>query len=290
MYASNNQKSYCFHRTIFVFICRNSTCSTPNDSSNIRVFRSQLPRNNPYYSSNPPDESIKSDPIPSPVNLCRVCGCRGPSTCSRCKQVFYCSATHQKLDWKHRHKLECMEGANPTEHSSEILFPEYDLVMETEEFDESKSNDDEEAEKRRLKEYEELLKAGKAGNLIDVSDTDLEQYGDGDTGEDKTFAKFKKRIAGNPDQVLRYERDGSPLWIAFSHKLASDAIPVCDNCQGARTFEFQIMPQLLNNLKQDELDWGVICIYTCSSDCDIGNRYIEEYAYKQDLLKEDENS
>ena len=51
----------------------------------------------------------------------------------------------------------------------------------------------------------------------------------------------------------------------------------------------QIMPQLLNHLDLDEqatsigLDWGVLCIYTCQNSCSIGNGYIKEFLWKQEL-------
>lgn len=285
VYASNDQVENCFHRSIFVFICRDGSCGRPNQNDNVRVFRSQLPRKNEFYSFEPPDESVRSDPVPSPVNLCRVCGCRGPSTCSRCKKVFYCGASHQKVDWKQRHKKECMEGASITNDPAAIVLPEFDLVMETETVEATKE-DDEEAEKRRIEEYRELLKAGKTGNLSDVPNAELEQYG-GDSAEDKTFTKFKKRIEQNPEQVLRYDRDGTPLWITTKHQLAIENVPGCNLCKAPRSFEFQVMPQLLNSLKCDELDWGVIAVYTCSVYCDIGQGYAEEFAYKQDIVKED---
>lgn len=180
-----------------------------------------------------------------------------------------------------------MEGADVNETQSPILFPEFDLVMEPEEIiHKNQPEDDEEAEKRRLKEYDELLKSGKAGNLNEIPDSELEKYG-GESSEDKTFTKFKKRIQSNPDQVLRYERDGLPLWITSKYRLKTEEIPACSNCNSARTFEFQIMPQLLNSMKHDELDWGVITVYTCSNDCDIKDSYVEEFAYKQDILREE---
>lgn len=40
------------YRTVFVFICRDADCSKENNASNIRVFRSQLRRDNEFY---PPD-------------------------------------------------------------------------------------------------------------------------------------------------------------------------------------------------------------------------------------------
>jgi pre-rRNA-processing protein TSR4 len=60
------------------------------------------------------------------------------------------------------------------------------------------------------------------------------------------------------------------------------------NIQMLRTFLLflQIMPQLLTYLDVDSLgdsiDWGTLCVYTCSVSCDIGNRYRKEFLWKQD--------
>lgn len=46
------------------------------------------------------------------------------------------------------------------------------------------------------------------------------------------------------------------------------------------------MPQLLNSLHNDQLDWGIIAVYTCEKSCDIDGQYVEEFAYKQDIAAE----
>ena len=38
------------------------------------------------------------------------CGLPADKRCSRCREVFYCSPEHQKLDW-HSHKLVCTPSA-----------------------------------------------------------------------------------------------------------------------------------------------------------------------------------
>ncbi|PON55556.1 hypothetical protein PanWU01x14_187360 [Parasponia andersonii] len=56
---------YAFHRTIFVFICTSMACLRQDQheqwkrhpdrpSRSVKVFRCQLPRDNPFYSSEPP--------------------------------------------------------------------------------------------------------------------------------------------------------------------------------------------------------------------------------------------
>ncbi|KAG5670171.1 hypothetical protein PVAND_000452 [Polypedilum vanderplanki] len=283
VYAGSEKVSHAFHRSIFVFICKNGKCCSLNQSGNIKVLRSQLPLKNQFYPDTPPDETIESEPIKPSVNLCNVCGCKGPMVCGKCRKIHYCGQVHQKLDWK-THKKLCGKEDTQQQQNSEVLFPEYEIVIEREESSNIKGPESEkEAEKRRLREYDEMVKNGKTGGMSDISEKDLQEFAE--SKEDKTFGKFKKAIEENPTQVLRYSRHGKPLWISDNGILNSSQIPKCNNCGSRRTFEFQIMPQMLNELKNYEIDWGIIAIYTCEKDCDITGKYVEEFCYKQDIIK-----
>ncbi|CAM1299122.1 PDCD2 (predicted), partial [Pycnogonum litorale] len=106
-----------FHRTIFVFICKNSGCYVRNENcGNIKVFRCQLRLKNDFYDDIPPPEvEHLDDEVNFTCNqkkqkstiLCCVCGCRGPQRCGRCRVKHYCSRDHQLLDWKSEHKFSC---------------------------------------------------------------------------------------------------------------------------------------------------------------------------------------
>jgi pre-rRNA-processing protein TSR4 len=244
-----------------------------------------LPLQNEFYQDAPPDETLKLDEIkPVSLKLCQVCGCKGPMVCAKCKNAQYCGAHHQKLDWK-MHKKSCGQAkndANQIKVRHDILFPQFEIDIEREENIESDKESEKDAEKRRLREYEEMVKSGKAGNG-EISEKDLQDIAE--TKEDKIFGKFKEAIENYPDQVLRYCRNGKPLWISDFAMLDNSNIPKCINCGGRRTFEFQIMPQMLNELKEYSLDWGVIAIYTCENDCDIDGKYVLEFCYKQDVVK-----
>ncbi|XP_024600653.1 programmed cell death protein 2 isoform X2 [Neophocaena asiaeorientalis asiaeorientalis] len=118
VYAPLPGRADAFHRGLFLFCCR-----TPPCCAGLRVFRNQLPRRNDFYAYEPPSD----DPPPetgesvclqleSGAHLCRVCGCLGPKTCSRCHKAHYCSKEHQTLDWRLGHKQACTkEGEAPEE-------------------------------------------------------------------------------------------------------------------------------------------------------------------------------
>ncbi|XP_053602426.1 programmed cell death protein 2 isoform X2 [Plodia interpunctella] len=293
IYAPYEESVHSFHRTIFVFICRNGPCCQSNTTENFLVLRCQLPRRNSFYSYDPyeenEDEVFPMDKYPK---LCTVCGIRAPSHCAKCKKVFYCSRKHQILDWQKGHKEQCCALQNDTscklsnfmvtESGKTILFKEWELLVDEEE-EEDQSNIDVNQEMEKLK---KMMQEKKAGSLHNVSDSELEQYTK-TLPEDKVFNKFSKRVARHPDQVLRYERNGQPLWITGNFDNSIINIPACQYCNGERQFEFQIMPQLLNfidvGIDFNSIDWGVLAVYSCKKSCDLGPSYKEEYMIKQDL-------
>ncbi|XP_062542166.1 programmed cell death protein 2 isoform X1 [Armigeres subalbatus] len=282
VYAPLEDQEKCFHRMLYLFVCSNASCYQVNQSKNIKVLRSQLPRSNDHYDFDPPKEDKPSEPVPSPVPLCVVCGCRGPQQCSKCRKVNYCGVVHQRLDWKQNHKAVC--GATTIvdnkNQNSNILFPQYEIVTEPEEIEQTTKLTEEENVKKQMEEYDKLVEQGKIGELSEVSESEMDTYAE--QLEDKHFEKFKQRVAFDPDQVLRYDRKGKPLWLS---PIVPSEIPDCELCHGPRVFEFQIMPQLLNSLKNENIDWGTLAIFTCEQSCSTpDNCYIKEYVFKQDVI------
>ncbi|XP_076257323.1 zinc finger protein RP-8 [Rhynchophorus ferrugineus] len=272
-----------FHRTVYVFICRNSNCNDRNTTENIAVFRNNIPRMNDFYSYDPPEEKPDTTfDVRKFTSLCNACGISAEKRCSKCKIVFYCTREHQVIDWKNGHKEICLNQSelNNAETLSQILFSEWELITETErieneEFDEAKE----------LQKFEELKIQGKTGTLENISEYELNNHASSE--KDKVFLKFKKQISYYPEQVVRYSRGGNPLLIAKEPLPTS--IPDCELCGGHRQFEFQIMPQMLSELKEQNLDFGVILIYTCTSSC-VGNSvnsYKKEFAFRQDVSLSD---
>lgn len=113
VYSPRDEQADAFHRTVFLFVCRNPACCTPNNAVNFTVFRSQLPHVNQFFSADPPpDDPSEADVGTNPSaskyqSLCVVCGCVGTKTCSQCHSVNYCGKEHQSRHWKAGHKKTC---------------------------------------------------------------------------------------------------------------------------------------------------------------------------------------
>ena len=85
-----------------------------------------------------------------------------------------------------------------------------------------------------LKEFERIVESKKPqfqeDSSIDTVNSSVK--------EDKCFLKFKDRIQGYPEQVLRYKKEEDPLWVSDGNMPTS--IPNCELCGSKRRFEFQV--------------------------------------------------
>lgn len=144
IYCPYNQKDSGFHRTLFIFMCLSKDCFQPNTYRNFVVFRSQLPRKNPYYPDTPPAEKLSWRPDINcgkfDVKLCDLCGIKSSDiSCDKCQKQF-CSDNHKSL---HQY-CDSTEVSKETEQS---LLPEYGLNIEPEyDFSDDESCSDNEAE------------------------------------------------------------------------------------------------------------------------------------------------
>ena len=282
VYAPLDGKEYesAFHRTIYVFVCRNPSCK-----AHCVVLRSQLARENRFYEFDCgsednevectfarndgalprvqfgpsfPTKRICTEREPGPdTSKCGLCGEPASARCKACNAIAYCSREHQRQDWK-KHKPTCMllreEMAKPV---------------------------DEEDEKFTQEEFDELV----AGD-----DKQLRQK----LQRDANFEAFRERIARDPSQCIRYCRwpelsdtsaQAGPLWPSTKDKLQTP--PNCKLCGASLCFEMQILPQSLHFLEDLETDFGSIFIYTCPKSCALSEgQYAAEYAYVQHLVAE----
>ncbi|XP_013366351.1 PREDICTED: programmed cell death protein 2 [Chinchilla lanigera] len=276
VYAPLPGRADAFHRSLFLFCCREPPCC-----AGLRVFRNQLPRKNEFYSFEPPSENRPPDAgesvclqLQSGTHLCRVCGCLAPKTCSRCHQAHYCSKEHQTIDWRLVHKQTCTQDqVDHTVPDHNFLFPEFEIVIETE--------DEIMPEVVEKEEDSDIVES-----MGETPEEELDSMAKHESREDNIFQKFKTHIAHEPEQILRYGRGIEPIWISGKNIPQDKDIPDCP-CGAKRIFEFQVMPQLLNHLKADRLgksvDWGVLAVFTCAESCSLGSGYMEEFVWKQDV-------
>ncbi|KAF9926898.1 Programmed cell death protein 2 [Linnemannia zychae] len=201
-------------------------------------------------------------------------------------------------------------------------FPELEIISEAEVFDQEaleeglvdeSSGDEQEPEEGweekaaalKLKQEKKAAllakKNGGVSNSLKTAEASMnalvpvgdEVYENTKTDIDSAFLTFQKRIALYPDQVLRYARmeyeltNPEPLYVSDIGIPKPEDIPPCPDCGQERTFEFQILPQLLNYLgidhsAPDALDFGTVLVYSCKENCHVeGKHYQPEIAIVQ---------
>lgn len=251
VYAPVDENQEAFHRSLFVFISSEGP-AVHGSPDGVKAFRCQLPRENAFYGYDP---AAADDMYPRITEECPI------------------------DPWKVQ-QAEQQGSSNAATLSEDILlFPEFELVVEPEPSDVSKVPEE-------IQKYTDLgqqyTEEEMPGEVVDTLEKSL-------TEEQRHFAEFATRTSVEPSQVLRYCFEDcvqpicpSPLGIP-----RGEDIPVCPYCHGPRKFEFQIMPQLLNNLNVDPSDsnapdWGTIAIYSCAASCAVSSRsYVKEYVWVQ---------
>eukprot|EP00002_Diphylleia_rotans_P038295 TRINITY_DN8690_c0_g1_i1.p1 TRINITY_DN8690_c0_g1~~TRINITY_DN8690_c0_g1_i1.p1 ORF type:complete len:397 (-),score=67.78 TRINITY_DN8690_c0_g1_i1:63-1253(-) len=299
LYAPFEEYEHSFHRTVFVFCCKDSACN--QDASGFKILRSQLPRRNDYYPDTPIDREscLEEEDITvkiqekQGVHLCPVCGCRATFLCGRCKSVRYCGPEHQRHHWSNGHKADCAvlqtnphHKAHTTIAQNAFTFLEFEIETEAED---SWQTLQEKMDLEDSKTYGKYLE--NTTELTEEEEEDLEETAEsmGKAHKDKAFYKFQKLISINPDQCIRYGRfEGArPVWVSEQNQTRESDIPPCESCGGQRVFEFQILPQLLYFLQKKEdpeklIDFGTLVIYSCSKSCQT-KPYQHEFIWRQNI-------
>ncbi|CAB4276965.1 unnamed protein product [Prunus armeniaca] len=264
----------------------------------LQVFRCQLPRDNPFYSSEPPKKDSTDPPLKVGAALCNWCGSwKGIKRCTGCRRALYCSEKHWVKHSRTGHEHDCqrlrinsqladsssdettpavlLKGTALFPFASNNVWPEYKIIQESESSYETDMPDDTVCSNSLV-----------SSNRTDDALMSIAENFEGDDDR-KSWASFHERIALAPEQVLRYCRipGAKPLWPVSSGRPSKADIPKCSYCAGPLCFEFQIMPQLLFyfDVKNDvdSLDWATIAVYTCEASCDASVAYKEEFAWVQ---------
>ncbi|KAJ1503867.1 Programmed cell death protein 2 [Coelomomyces lativittatus] len=258
LYAGEEFPEDAYHRYLYLWICPKGAChkQPQSEGKSLRLYRSQLPLQNPYYQFNP-DTQTTVLLHPTSSSVCTVCGVKGTHVCSGCQQVYYCCQTHQRWHWEQSHRDEC-PPRTPWRYLGPPVFPEY-LV---------------ESEPEPPPSTSPSLTGGRRSLQNDLHESD--------TGVDPWFLEFQARLARAPTQVLRYLRtdvsSAPPLYI---HEDLPPAPSPCPRCGSPRTLECQVLSTLLNylDLKTEDsnaLDFGSLFLYTCETSCALQETYAEE--------------
>ncbi|KAK3586101.1 hypothetical protein CHS0354_033221 [Potamilus streckersoni] len=128
-----------------------------------------------------------------------------------------------------------------------------------------------------LKEYEQ-----REGKLVqefeddsagmDVRGSNVEKYEKTAVAHgDVFFHKFRNKISPCPQQCVRYDWNGIPLYINKPSPLSAEQT-TCSECGCLRVFELQLMPALVPYLHLPQsidpaVEFGTVLIYTCKASC-----------------------
>jgi hypothetical protein len=134
-----DHKENCFHRILYLFCCQDFNCANRNRS--FRVLRTQQQKFESFaYDKN---DRLSIELLKSNLKSSRgynnfvfsyvvktnftslsienqeicFCGLSATKKCANCSNTFYCSKSHQKLDWK-LHKQFCKEKIKALDNSS----------------------------------------------------------------------------------------------------------------------------------------------------------------------------
>lgn len=273
-----------FHRTIYVFCCKNEKCHTISGSNAFRVFRSQLPRKNMFY----PFDELSGEQIIFSDSSGKI-------------QQQYNNKNSNDDDLNFNQlkvfeivselEIDCLKDANASinKRFKDVIGEQ---IKKTKIGDKSEEEEEDVAiTQSDIDGVMNTITCNGNNNGYKQSNTDSKNTSTKNAlvskCMDKSMVYFHHRIDIAKDQILRYARWKTGEELFFSDKNRPnvlETIPRCPSCDGSRAFEFQIMPQLLSYLNVEdipglvEIDWGGLYIYTCINSCNNGD---EEYLWIQ---------
>lgn len=154
-----------------------------------------------------------------------------------------------------------------------FLSPEFEILIETEG----------EIMPEVLEKEDDSETPGRTG---EAPEEELGSRAKHESREEKTFRKFKTKIVLEPEQSLRHGRGIAAIWISGENIPEEQEIPDCP-CGAQRTFEFQVMSQLLSCAQAGRLGGSVVlgsqAGFACAENCRLGTGYTEDSVWKQEV-------
>lgn len=245
VYASRGwENPDAFHRAVHLFVC---TSCQPNT---MRAFRAQLPRENGFYSSEPPDQDrilaeANSDPELEAL-ICWDCGLPCPPLSEDMDDVED-AVSNRCAECDRRLRNKDGPALLP---ERELRNEEADLPDEDEDAAEEEGGDAEEEappEKAVAEADAAVAAAGVAGSAAEVELLErlhdykarlskdpnvaldkseqkvFEEYSKEKGEKDEIFSKFQRFSAENQGHVLRHCFGGEPLWFCSPGRLGQES-------------------------------------------------------------------
>lgn len=120
----------------------------------------------------------------------------------------------------------------------------------------------------------ELYSAASSGDVD--SDEAAEDGEEEESLDDKFFSKFVRQLNACPEQILRYNWNGKPLFAASADPEALALVKVCATCGGPSQFELQITPSLFYQMRPFapevkatlcDANVATVLVYSCQRSC-----------------------
>ncbi|CAG8471917.1 12118_t:CDS:2, partial [Ambispora leptoticha] len=244
LYAPEDYPPEAFHRMIYVFCCKNGSCHKLSWRESFKVYRSQLSRDNPYWSASPsasskeledPNQKIANESSPDKqlsnrnreklqyddlkqihqkLQKLDISKSKAAIQCIVCGLLGFktCGKCNIVRYCSKAHQIEhWITGQHKTHCSSMNL-----SSMSTENDDKLCQNailfpeyeivNESETNEDDEDENRENENSQEVSNSRALVPTGDEIYEESQVNVDKAFLKFQKKLEFNPDQVLRYAR------------------------------------------------------------------------------------
>lgn len=283
-----------YHRTINVFACTNSDCHGKSDSW--RVLRSQCLESDIKSSTEGEgvkDSAVQQSPMAN-TDWCDDADDWGVEENGSESWTASKTPTSQKVplfsptapDVSSKLQSLSISTAEEPPQKGPVFQPFYVSVVEETDF----------AWDSGIEHAQELLREYERREGMTVMELEGEEGGRAEKYEkmaarhgDVVFAGFMKKVSLCPEQVLRYCRNSSPLFITKPLLDLKQVVPPCGHCGSGRILEFQLMPALVSLLRicdpnmELTVEFGTVLIYTCQSSCwkSGANSPMEEFAFVQ---------
>lgn len=299
LYAPLERTPAAFHRVLHVLAC--VVCG-----GSFRLLRSQLPEDSPLYAAADVDSrrSVRAAQRSACATPLCFCGLPARKRCAQCSGQCYCSRAHQKADWP-RHKRVCGVAADalpadlpaPPAAPRRLYFVTELELSAAERLAARRERDAVALAKQQTAPADEA--GGGGDGEQDFPDDELEEaVSDSKASRDALFVRFQRRVDADPEQLLRYwhwdgtgdlcaRGDAQVVWATSkAPRTSADEVPPCEHCGAKRSFEFQLMPQLLYFLAKQTpaasvVDFATLVGYTCTASCTPPTAYAAEHVFVQ---------